>query len=79
MRAHSIGVGSAGDLRERVRDALHQPDADRLGDEVHGEEGAAGGGAGARRAAAAANFAGAVRQPEHRVIAGALNNRGRFE
>jgi hypothetical protein len=29
--------------------------------------------------AAAANFAGAVRQPEHRVIAGALNNRGRFE
>jgi hypothetical protein len=38
-------------IRERIRGALYQPHADRLGDAVHPAEGAAYGGAGAGRAA----------------------------
>ena len=45
-------VGVSGYVGERVRDAVHQPEPNRLGDAVHAEEGAADGGAGADRAAA---------------------------
>jgi integrase len=44
-------AGGAGHLRERICVAVHQPDADRLGDAVHTSEGSADGRAGARRAA----------------------------
>ena len=46
------------------RGALHQPDADRLGDAVHPAEGAADGRAGAGRAAAGEGAARGVRRFE---------------
>jgi hypothetical protein len=50
---------------------FHQPNADRLGDEVHPAEGAAYGGAGADRAAAG--------EARRVGTASALNSPGRFE